>query len=48
LNDPAVVKKFTDFSMETIASTPDQFKGLARAESERWGPIIKANHITLD
>jgi tripartite-type tricarboxylate transporter receptor subunit TctC len=48
LNDPAVVKKFTDFGMETIASTPDQFKAMARAESERWGPIIKANHITLD
>ena len=48
LNNPVVVKKFTDFGMETIASTPDQFKALARAESERWGPIIKANHITLD
>src|SRR5882672_6526441 len=48
LNNPAVVKKFTDFGMETIASTPEQFKALARAESERWGPIIKANHITLD
>ena len=48
LADPAVVKKFTDFGMETIASTPEQFKAMARAESERWGPIIKANHIALD
>ena len=48
LNDPSVVKKFTDFGMETLASSPEQFKAMARAESQRWGPIIKANQITLD
>jgi len=48
LNNPAVVKKFTDFGMEPIATSPEQFKAMARAEAERWGPIIKANHITLD
>ena len=48
LNDPAVVKKFTDFGMETLAASPEQFKKMARSESERWGPIIKATHITLD
>jgi hypothetical protein len=34
--------------METLASTPDQFKAMARDESKRWGPIIKATNITLD
>jgi tripartite-type tricarboxylate transporter receptor subunit TctC len=48
LSNPAVVKKFTDFGMETLASTPDQFKAMARDESKRWGPIIKATNITLD
>jgi tripartite-type tricarboxylate transporter receptor subunit TctC len=48
LNNAAVVKKFTDFGMEPIVSTPEQFRAMARAESERWGPIIKANRIALD
>jgi hypothetical protein len=34
--------------MEPIVSTPEQFRAMARAESERWGPIIKANRIALD
>jgi tripartite-type tricarboxylate transporter receptor subunit TctC len=46
--DPAVVKRFTDFGMEPSPGTPEQFRRLAREESQRWGPIIKANGITLD
>jgi len=34
--------------MEPAPGTPEQFRTLARAESQRWGPIIKANGITLD
>jgi tripartite-type tricarboxylate transporter receptor subunit TctC len=48
LANPTVVKKFTDFGMETTPSTPEQFKAMARGESARWGAIIKANRITLD
>ncbi|HTT12582.1 MAG TPA: tripartite tricarboxylate transporter substrate binding protein [Burkholderiaceae bacterium] len=48
LGNPAVVKKFTEFGMETIPSTPEQFKEMARAESARWSTIIKANQISLD
>lgn len=48
LSDPAVLKKFSDFGMEAIKSTPEVFRALARGESDRWGSIIKVNRITLD
>jgi len=45
---PAVQKRFADFGMEAMPGTPAQFAELARAESKRWGPIIKAAGIKLD
>jgi tripartite-type tricarboxylate transporter receptor subunit TctC len=48
LGDPGVAKKFADFGIEPITSTPEAFRAMARSESGRWGPIIKANRITLD
>ena len=45
---PAVQKRFDDFGMEALPGTPEQFAALARAESNRWGPIIKAQGIKLD
>ncbi len=48
LGNAAVLKRFTDFGMEPMPGTPEQFQKLARAESRRWGPIIKANNISLD
>ena len=48
LANPAVLKRFTDFGMEPMPGTPEQFHVLAREESSRWGPIIKANGIALD
>ncbi|MBU1359470.1 MAG: tripartite tricarboxylate transporter substrate binding protein [Gammaproteobacteria bacterium] len=47
-SNPAVQKRFTDFGMEPLPGTPEQFAALARAESKRWGPIIKAQGIKLD
>ena len=47
-SDPAVQKRFNDFGMEALPGTPEQFAALARAESNRWGPIIKAQGIKLD
>jgi tripartite-type tricarboxylate transporter receptor subunit TctC len=48
LKDPMVLKRFTDFGFEPLDGTPDQFYKFARAESARWGPIIKANNISMD
>lgn len=45
---PAVQKRFNDFGMEAMPGTPQQFAALSRAESQRWGPIIKAAGIKLD
>ena len=48
LADPGVMKRMTDFGMESLAGTPEQFRALARAEASRWGPIIQAQGIKLD
>ncbi|SEA68970.1 tripartite tricarboxylate transporter substrate binding protein [Variovorax sp. YR216] len=45
---PAVQKRFADFGMEAMPGSPQQFFALSRAESQRWGPIIKAANIKLD
>ncbi len=45
---PAVQKRFDDFGMEPMPGTPQQFAALSRAESKRWGPIIKSAGIKLD
>ena len=47
LGNTAVLKRFLDFGMETMPGTPQQFHAFARAESKRWGPIIRDNGITL-
>ncbi|MGS1007407.1 Bug family tripartite tricarboxylate transporter substrate binding protein [Achromobacter anxifer] len=48
LSKPAVFKMFTDFGFEPLPGTPDDFRTLARAESARWGEVIRANKISLD
>jgi len=48
LKNPSVMKRFTDFGLEPLPGTPEQFHTLAREESRKWGPIIKDNHISLD
>ena len=48
LLNPAVVKRMADFGMEALPGTPEQFRAMARAESKRWGEIIKAAGVKLD
>lgn len=48
MSTPAVLKRFADFGMEAMPGSPQQFQQLARAESRRWGPVIKAAGIKLD
>lgn len=48
LNDPAVLKRFSEFGFEPLRGTPDDFRKLARSESARWGQVIRANNISLD
>lgn len=48
LTSPAVIKRMQEFGMEALPGTPEQFRSLARAESKRWGAIIKAAGVKLD
>ena len=48
LLNPAVVKRMNDFGMDALPGTPEQFRAMARAESKRWGEIIKAAGVKLD
>ena len=48
LDSEAVKKRMADFSMEALPGTPDQFRAFARAESKRWGEIIRTANIRLD
>ncbi len=48
LSHPRTVKLFTDTGAEAAPGTPQQFRDAARAESKRWGPVIKAADIRMD
>ena len=45
LADPALKAKFEPLGVDVGSSTPETFTTLMRAESELWGPIIKAANI---
>ncbi|HKU96987.1 MAG TPA: tripartite tricarboxylate transporter substrate binding protein [Vineibacter sp.] len=44
----AVVKRFDELGVEPISSTPAQFAETVRAESTKWGALIKELKISLD
>ena len=48
LANPAVAQRMQDFGMEALPGTPEQFFAMARAESKRWGAIIRAAGVKLD
>ncbi|MGZ5180533.1 MAG: Bug family tripartite tricarboxylate transporter substrate binding protein, partial [Ramlibacter sp.] len=48
LGAPEVRKRLTDFGMEPLPGTPAQFLAMAREESRRWAPVIKAAGVKLD
>jgi len=48
LASAAVQKRMADFGMEAMPGTPEQFHTFARAEANRWGPIIQATGVKLD
>lgn len=48
LASPAVAQRLRDLGMESLAGTPEQFYALARAESQRWGDIIRQAGVRLE
>jgi len=48
LNSPEVSKRLHDMEFEIVAGTPQQFSDWIRVEIERWGQVVKANHIKAE
>ncbi len=45
---PEISKRFSDFGMESFATTPEQFGAFIKQEVARWHPLIKELNIQLD
>jgi tripartite-type tricarboxylate transporter receptor subunit TctC len=45
LAEPAVKKRLEDVGVEVVGSTPEHLAAQMRAETELWGPVIKAAGI---
>jgi tripartite-type tricarboxylate transporter receptor subunit TctC len=48
MNDPAVVKQFADQQLTVMALPPDAFAKLIRADTEKWGNVVKAADIKME
>lgn len=48
LNDPEVLKRFSDQGMQAFPSTPAQFGSFMQSEVGRWSPLIKASGASVD
>jgi tripartite-type tricarboxylate transporter receptor subunit TctC len=48
LHEPEVAKRFTEGGFEVVAGSREQMDQLVKAESERWGRVIKARNIVAD
>ncbi|GAA0745856.1 tripartite tricarboxylate transporter substrate binding protein [Ideonella azotifigens] len=48
LDSTFVKARFQTLALEALPGTPQQMADHVRAERERWGQLIRANHITLD
>ena len=45
VNDPAVVKLLEFQGMTPAASTQEQYAQLVRADTERWGQLVRSLNI---
>jgi tripartite-type tricarboxylate transporter receptor subunit TctC len=48
LRTPEVVKRFTEGGFEVVAGSREQMNQLIKAESGRWGRVIKARNIVAE
>ncbi len=48
LQDPEVLKRFSEQGMQPFPSTPEQFGSFMQSEVSRWAPLIKASGATID
>jgi len=47
LGDPAMKGRFADLGGVVLPGTPADFGSLIRAETEKWGKVIRAANIRL-
>jgi len=47
LAEPDVKKKLEDLGLEPVGDTPEQFEAVIRAESAKWGDIVRRAHIQV-
>src|SRR5690606_34829453 len=48
LNDPTVHQKLVDFGIQPVGNSPEEFKTMLAAETQRWHKLIAELGITLD
>ena len=48
LKDPAIVKQFADQQLTVMALPPDAFTKLIRADTDKWGKVVKAADIHME
>jgi tripartite-type tricarboxylate transporter receptor subunit TctC len=48
LNEPDLVKSFSEQGFEIVANTPEQFAAFLNQELARWKGVIEAGKITVD
>jgi tripartite-type tricarboxylate transporter receptor subunit TctC len=48
MNDDAVAKQFADQQLTVMALPPDAFAKLIRADTEKWGKVVKAADIKME
>ena len=48
LAQPDVRAKLANVGLEPVGSTPDAFAAMIKAESQKWGDIVRKAHITVE
>jgi tripartite-type tricarboxylate transporter receptor subunit TctC len=48
LKSPKIIERFQDQGYELMAMTPQEFGAFMKAESDRWGAVIKSHQIKVE
>jgi tripartite-type tricarboxylate transporter receptor subunit TctC len=45
---PDIRQHFAEIGMQVVSSTPEAFDALIKSELNKWGPIVKTAHLSMD
>jgi tripartite-type tricarboxylate transporter receptor subunit TctC len=48
LSEPAVLRQFADMGVKASGGTPEEFQAHIRAETRRWGDLVRARGIRAE